>query len=293
MPKFGDSTAHMEDSPTLCREHWAILGRCQIAVGDICALQTDAIVNSTNNKMIPGGGVDGSIHEKAGPNLQHACNRIHHCGTSKAVLTKGYNLPAKYIIHTVAPMWQGVDDDNSAIALLSQCYQNCLKLAKDHHISSIGFPAIGTGVLGFPIFLSARIAIRETVNFLAKDDSISRVVFVCASESVADQYTNQLHLAFIQNSKEFNNYAHKQGRHKPPITTRQLRSLIKKLLVTDSDFDAFCFDYYKDVKRRFSGPMDIEAKITLLLELTENDHLFSILASEYPEKTQTFLNSLR
>lgn len=267
----------------------SILARCQILVGDICRQATSAIVNSTNHKLIPGGGVDRRIHELAGPELQRACHELQPCETGAALITQGYNLAAPYVIHTVAPIWQGDEHDTSAIALLSRCYQSCLRLARERQLSSIAFPAVGTGVLGFPIDLSARIAIREAKQFIDSDDSCLVIVFVCRTEAVANHYRVELNRIIAQECDQPSPPSPEPAISDHAPNTRQLRNLIKFLLVSDSDFEAFCLDYYHHIKARFTNAMDMEAKITLLLERVESQQVLADLAREYPEETQRFL----
>lgn len=152
------------------------MSKIKIIKGDITKVKTEAIVNSAAKELLGGGGVDGKIHEAAGPKLFAECLKLGGCKTGQAKLTKGYNLPAKYVIHTVGPIW--VDGEENEEEDLASCYRNCLNVAVDNNIKSIAFPSISTHSLRFPIEKAAPIALSEVKKFLEANDKIEEVVFV-------------------------------------------------------------------------------------------------------------------
>lgn len=158
--------------------------------GDITRVTVDAIVNAANNSLLGGGGVDGAIHRAAGPLLLEECRKLNGCKTGEARITKGYNLPAKYVIHTVGPVWQGGNMGEDE--LLAQCYRNSLKLAEELGAKTIAFPSISTGAYGFPVTRAARIASIEIINFLEKNQTIDKVFIVCFDNNTYDSYLSAI-----------------------------------------------------------------------------------------------------
>jgi len=153
--------------------------RILVVQGDITHQGVDAIVNAANNSLLGGAGVDGAIHSAAGPELLTECRTLNGCATGDAKITKGYKLPAKWIIHTPGPVWQGGNKQEDQ--LLVQCYLRCLELAAEKQLKTIAFPAISTGVYGFPKERATRIAVTTVKDFLQQNNSINQVVFVCFS----------------------------------------------------------------------------------------------------------------
>lgn len=158
--------------------------------GDITKLSVDAIVNAANTSLLGGGGVDGAIHRAAGPGLLEECRRIGGCPTGEARITGGYDLPAKYVIHTVGPVWRG--GRSGEAELLASCYRASLELALAHEVHSIAFPAISCGVYGYPVRQAAEIAVRESARFVQDRGAPEDVIFTCFGEDVFDAYRDAL-----------------------------------------------------------------------------------------------------
>ncbi|MBW1866843.1 MAG: O-acetyl-ADP-ribose deacetylase [Deltaproteobacteria bacterium] len=152
-----------------------IFSRIRTVQGDITRLKVDAIVNAANTSLLGGGGVDGAIHRAAGPELLLECRTTGGCPTGEARITKGYNLPAHFVIHTVGPVYGGRPGDAK---LLAGCYSNSLKLAADNHVETIAFPAVSCGVYGYPVEAACRIAVDTTIRFLATHNLPAKVVFI-------------------------------------------------------------------------------------------------------------------
>ncbi len=166
------------------------MARIILVQGDITRQNTDAIVNAANNSLQGGGGVDGAIHRAAGPELLAECRGLGECPTGEARFTKGYKLPALFVIHTVGPVWEG--GKNGEDKLLQSCYKNCLKLAEIYDIRSISFPSISTGAYGFPIERAAKIAVETVTRFMERSEKIDKVIFVCFSKKDYEIYLNAL-----------------------------------------------------------------------------------------------------
>lgn len=162
--------------------------RCEVITGDITRCETDAIVNAANSSLLGGGGVDGAIHRAAGSDLVHECRLLGGCKTGQAKITKGYELPARHIIHTVGPVWRGGAHGEGR--LLASCYIASLDLAVTHKLKSIAFPAISTGRFGYPISAAARVAALAICEWVtAAPDALDRVVFVCFDQQATEIYS--------------------------------------------------------------------------------------------------------
>lgn len=164
--------------------------KIEIFKGDITKLKVDAIVNAANKSLLGGGGVDGAIHRAAGPKLLEFNRKLGGCETGDAKISPGFNLPAKYIIHTVGPVWNGGNYNEDK--LLENCYHNSLKLSVDNKIKTIAFPAISTGIYGFPLERATKIAIAEVKKFLRTNESVEKVIFVCFDERAEEVYQKYL-----------------------------------------------------------------------------------------------------
>jgi len=164
--------------------------KIEIQQGDITKLKVDAIVNAANTSLLGGGGVDGAIHRAAGPELLEFNKKLGGCKTGEAKITPGFNLPAKYIIHTVGPVWNG--GKNNEDKLLANCYSNSLLLATENNVKSIAFPAISTGVYRFPLERAANIAVEVVNEFLNQNKSIKKVTFVCFDNENFNIYSQLL-----------------------------------------------------------------------------------------------------
>jgi O-acetyl-ADP-ribose deacetylase (regulator of RNase III) len=158
-----------------------ISNRIAVLAGDITQQRVEAIVNAANTTLLGGGGVDGAIHRAAGPELLAECRTLGGCATGQAKITRGYRLPAKWVIHTVGPVWR--DGNHGEDELLASCYRRCFALIVQHGIKTVAFPCISAGAYGFPMERAARIAIRETKYFLERNQSVGKVILVCFGAS--------------------------------------------------------------------------------------------------------------
>ena len=164
--------------------------RVSVTEGDITRLDVDAIVNAANASLLGGGGVDGAIHEAAGPELLRDCRQLGGCPTGEARLTLGYRLPARFVIHTVGPVWRG--GDSGETALLRSCYRESLRLAAEHGLVSVAFPCISTGVYGYPKAEACKVAVAEVAEWLSKHELPRDVAFCCFSAKDAELYRAEL-----------------------------------------------------------------------------------------------------
>ncbi len=168
----------------------AVLERMRVVEGDITALDVDAVVNAANERLAPGGGVCGAIHRAAGPELARACREVAPCPTGDARITPGFRLRARHVIHAVGPVWRG--GERGEDGLLASAYRRALELARDHGLATVAFPAISTGVYGFPIPRAARIAVGTVADFLARHPRPREVIFCCFGEETARAHREAL-----------------------------------------------------------------------------------------------------
>ena len=162
------------------------MGHMIAIAADITKLPVDAIVNAANESLLGGGGVDGAIHRAAGPKLLEECRTLGGCPTGEARITRGYNLPAQFVIHTVGPVWHGGTQNEDE--LLAKCYRNSLRLAVENNVKTIAFPAISTGVYRFPLDRATQIAVREVRTFLDAHPEIQEVTFACFGNDALKTY---------------------------------------------------------------------------------------------------------
>src|ERR1039457_5244762 len=163
-----------------------ISNRIAVVAGDITQQAVEAIVNAANTTLLGGGGVDGAIHRVAGPELLEACRKLGGCATGQAKITRGYRLPAQWVVHTVGPVWR--DGSHGEDELLASCYRSCFALAEQHGLRTIAFPSISTGAYGFPMERAVRIAVRETRGFLESNTTVERVRLVCFGRNAYENY---------------------------------------------------------------------------------------------------------
>ena len=164
----------------------SITNRIAVIAGDITQQRVEAIVNAANSTLLGGGGVDGAIHRAAGPELLAECRTLGGCATGQAKITRGYKLPAQWVIHTVGPVWH--DGQHGEDELLASCYRSCFALIVQHGIKTVAFPSISTGAYGFPMDRAARIAVREAKQFLEQNQSVEQVMLVCFGASALEVY---------------------------------------------------------------------------------------------------------
>ncbi len=162
------------------------MGKIEIIKGDITKLRVDAIVNAANKTLLGGGGVDGAIHRAAGRELFEECKTLNGCETGQSKITKGYNLPSKFVIHTVGPVWRG--GKNNEEELLKSCYLTSLNLAIKNNIKTIAYPAISCGIYGFPIEKAAKIAFETVKDFISQNDRIEKIIFIDINDKVINEY---------------------------------------------------------------------------------------------------------
>ncbi|WMJ78985.1 MULTISPECIES: O-acetyl-ADP-ribose deacetylase [unclassified Sedimentibacter] len=162
----------------------------EILSGDITMVEADAIVNAANNSLLGGGGVDGAIHRAAGSELLHECRALGGCETGMAKITKGYRLPAKYVIHTVGPIWHGGSDNEES--LLASCYKNILLLAEKYNCRYVAFPSISTGAYAFPLEIASKIAVKAIIEFQSIENSVEKASIVCFDKKTKEYYDKAL-----------------------------------------------------------------------------------------------------
>ena len=165
----------------------SVKSKITVVTGDIIHQKVDAIVNPANSSLLGGGGVDGAIHQAAGPELYEECRKLRGCTTGEAKLTRGHRLPAKWIIHTVGPIWK--DGTRGEEEKLAKCYRSCFELVEKHALRTVAFPAISTGAYGFPHDKAAKIAVTEAVRFLKSNCQLEKIIFVCWDKRTFESYS--------------------------------------------------------------------------------------------------------
>ncbi|MCX7748130.1 MAG: O-acetyl-ADP-ribose deacetylase [Clostridia bacterium] len=184
-----------------------MLNYIELILGDITKLKVDALINAANSSLLGGGGVDGAIHRAAGPELLEECRKLNGCKTGAAKITKGYNLPAKWVIHTVGPVWRGGGSHEEE--LLCNCYRNSLELARQNDIKTLAFPSISTGAYRFPVDKASRIALDEIIRYLEEYSCFEKIFLVCFDEKVYQCYKEVLNEKKSDLEKRFRDGLHK------------------------------------------------------------------------------------
>ena len=173
-----------------------MLERIKVVQGDITKQEVEVIVNAANNSLLGGGGVDGAINQAAGPELLEECRKLKGCPTGEAKITRGYRLPAKWVIHTVGPIWRGGNYKEDEY--LAKCYQSCFTLVEKQRLKTVAFPSISTGAYRFPLERATKIAVTENINFLKRNNFVKKIIFVCFNNRLYVFYISELKMNSIR-----------------------------------------------------------------------------------------------